>query len=47
MKKRILKKARIQLQICIPLLCIGILAAGVLIVKTYPGQKYRWPPLVF
>ena len=33
MKKRILKKARIQLQICIPLLCIGILAAGVLIVK--------------
>ena len=33
MKKRTLKKARIQLQICIPLLCIGILAAGVLIVK--------------
>ena len=33
MKKRILKKTRIQLQICIPLLCIGILAAGVLIVK--------------
>ena len=33
MKKRTLKKARIQLLICIPLLCIGIMAAGVLIVK--------------
>ena len=33
MKKRTLKKARIQLLICIPLLCIGMIAAGVLIVK--------------
>ena len=32
MKKRTLKKARIQLLICIPLLCIGMIAAGVLIV---------------